>query len=324
MHSTVNVSVLAVCWLLTGTACSRPSPDGSPAPGQEAESSRYLGEPIPADTPRMFAPDMVSTDAVELNGVFSPDFQEFFFARLIDGVQTLHHSILERGVWSSPRPLYLFPGQTRATADDMALSPDGQRLYFLGRHPHAYDPRGTSPDIWVSERVNGRWAPANVVPPPVSTSAMEVYPVVVADGSLYFTSSRPGGIGPSDLYRAQRLPDGSFAEPVNVGPPINTEFGIGDTYVSPDERFMVFGSRRPPSFGSGDLFVSFRSDDGTWSEPVNLGESINTSMIDYCPMITPDGAFLFFSRRNAGTWADAKEGDVYWVSVRILDQFRRR
>ena len=283
-----------------------------------------MGQPVPADTPRVFAVDIVSTDAVELNGVFSPDFREFFFARLINGVQTLHHSIFEGGVWSAPRPLYLFPGQARATADDMALSPDGRRLYFLGRHPHAHDPRGVSPDIWVSERVNGRWAQANVVPPPVSTSAMEVYPVVVADGSLYFTSNRPGGLGPSDLYRAQRLRDGTFAEPVNVGPPISSEFGIGDTYVSPDERFMVFGSRRPPSFGSGDLFVSFRGADGTWSEPVNLGETINTPMIDYCPMITSDGAFLFFSRRNVGTWAEAKEGDVYWVSARIIDQFRRR
>jgi hypothetical protein len=283
-----------------------------------------VGQPVPADTPQVFAPGIVSTDAVELNGVFSPDLREFFFARLIGGVQTLHHSILEGGVWSAPRPLHLFPGETRATADDMALSPDGQQLYFLGRHPHEHDPEGTSTDIWVSERVNGRWATARVVPPPVSTGASEVYPVVVADGSLYFTSNRPGGFGPSDLYCAQRLRDGTFAQPVNVGPPINSEFGTGDTYVSPDERFMVFGSRRPPSSGSADLFVSYRKDDGTWSEPVNLGGTINSPMIEYCPMITPDGAFLFFSRRNPGTWADAKEGDVFWISARIIDDIRRR
>lgn len=285
--------------------------------------SPYMGQAVPGDIPQLFAPGIVSTDAVELNGVFTPDLQEFFFARLIEGVQTIHHSVLENGAWSSPRPLLLFPGQTRATADDMAVSPDGQRMYFLGRHPHQHDPEATSTDIWVSERVNGTWTTARVIPPPVSTAASEVYPVVVADGSLYFTSNRPGGLGSSDLYRAQRLDDGTFAQPVNVGPPINSEFGTGDTYVSPDERFMIFGSRRPPGFGSADLFVSFRRADGTWGEPANLGDTINSPDIDYCPMVTPDGKFLFFSRRNPAPWSGAKVGDVYWVDARVIDRFRR-
>ena len=107
----------------------------------------------------------------------------------------------------------------------------------------------------MSRRVDGQWTLARVVPPPISTKAMEVYPVVVRDGSLYLHSDRAGGLGPSDLYRAQRLPDGSFAEPVNLGPPINSEFGTGDTFVAPDESYMIFSSRRPPSLGRGDLFV---------------------------------------------------------------------
>jgi hypothetical protein len=313
--------VLTTSYALFGASCARPE---TGAARNVAAASPYLDQPVPGDSPELFAPGVISTDAVELNGVFSPDLQEFFFARLIDGVQTLHHSVLKNGVWSPPRPLFLFPGGTRATADDMAVSPDGLRLYFLGKHPHTYDPEGGSTDIWVSERMNGTWSTAQVVRSPVSTAANEVYPVVVADGSLYFTSNRSGGFGPSDLYRAQRLQNGSFAEPLNVGPPINTEFGTGDAYVSPDERVMVFASRRPPSFGSGDLFVSFRSEGGTWSEPVNLGEVINTPMIDYCPMITPDGKYLFFSRRNPGSWAEATEGNVYWVDARVIEQFRHQ
>lgn len=271
-----------------------------------------------------FAPGIVSTDAVELNGVFSPDLKEFFFARLIDGVQTMHHAVLrEDGTWSDPRPLLLFPGGTRAVADDMAVSPDGERLYFLGRHPHPGDPDGRSTDIWVSRRVDGAWSTAEVVPAPVSTPASEVYAVVVADGSLYFISDRPDGVGPMHLYRAQRRADGIFDEPVKVGPPINSEDGIGDTYVSPDETYIVFGSRTRGGFGAGDLFMSFRREDGNWSDPVNLGERINTAMIDYCPMVTPDGRYLFFSRRNPGSWVEASEGNVYWVDARVLEQFRR-
>jgi hypothetical protein len=166
------------------------------------------------------------------------------------------------------------------------------------------------------------WSTATVVPPPVSSSADELYPVVVGDGSLYFTSSRPGGLGHSDLYRAQRQPDGTFAEPVNVGPPINSEFGTGDTYVSPDERYLIFSSRRPGGVGLGDLYVSFRQEDGRWGEPVNLGPDINSEQVDYCPMVTPDGRYLFFSRRWGATWEETTAGDVFWVDARVLEQFR--
>ena len=310
MRARLTAAALTAALALTGASCAR-------------RAVSYLGQTPPALTPELFAPGLVSTDAVELNSVFNQDFTEFFFARLVDGTQTMHHAVFERGAWSAARPLLLFPGGTRATADDMSVSPDGQSLYFLGIHPHAQDPEGRTTDIWASARHGGAWSTAAVVPAPISTPASEIYPVVVADGSLYFISNRPGSLGPSDLYRAQRRPDGSFDAPVNVGPPINGEHGTGDAYVSPDERYMIFAARRPSSLGSADLFVSFRTGAGAWTEPVNLGDTINSALIDYCPMVTPDGRYLFFSRRNPGPWAEAKQGDVYWVDARVIDQFRR-
>jgi hypothetical protein len=278
---------------------------------------------LPTLSPERFAPGVVSTESIELNGVFTPDLKEFFFARLIDGVQTMYHTVLVDGAWSAPRPLLLFPGQSRAVADDMAVSPDGRELYFLGNHPHPRAAGVRSADIWRSRRINGRWSTAEVMPPPISTEASEVYPVVVGDGSLYFSSNRPGGLGRNSLYRAQRLPHGSFAEPVLVAPPVNSEFGVGDVYVSPDESYMVLSSSRPPSLGGGDLFVSFRRAGGGWGEPAHLGSTINTEHTEFCPMVTPDGKYLFFSRRHGASWSAATAGDVYWVDVKILEQFRR-
>jgi hypothetical protein len=145
--------------------------------------------------------------------------------------------------------------------------------------------------------------------------------MVVADGSLYFTSTRPpGGPGRSNLYRAARQADGSFAEPVLIGPPVASESGIGDTYVAPDESYMILSSRRPPGFGNGDLFVSFRQQDGSWGEPVNLGDRINTEATEFCPMVTPDGRYLFFSRLYGGSWEAATGGDVFWVDAAIIEQ----
>jgi hypothetical protein len=291
------------------------------ASAQPGPASPYLGHPVPSQTPQLFAPDIVSTDAVELNGVFAPDMKEFFFARRMDdGVTTMFHAELVDGKWTAPRELSLFADKKRALAVDMTLSPDGREMYFLSNHPSGV---GGS-DIWRSRRVNGKWAAAEPLPAPINTPQGEVYPVAVGDGSLYFLSNRPRGIGKSSsLYRAQRLPDGNFAAPVLVPPPISSEFGIGDTYVSPDERYMILTSTRPPSLGGGDLFVSFRLAGGGWAEPVHLGKAINSEDTDFCPMVTPDGKYFFFSRRRGTGGATATAGDVYWIDVKILEEFRK-
>jgi hypothetical protein len=274
-------------------------------------------------TPELFAPGVVSTDAIELNGVFTPDGREFFFTRLVDGIDTMHRSVFRLDRWTTPEPLLVYPDRARAVAVDMSVSPDGHEIYFLGQHPHEHAPESPGLDLWVSRHVEGEWSTARVVPPPVTTPANEMYPVVVGDGSLYFISNRAGVAGRSDLYRAQRQADGSFSEPVQVGPPISSEFGIGDTFVAPDESYIILSSRRPPSSGGGDLFVSFRQDDGRWGEPANLGADINTDQHEFCPMVTPDGKYLFYSRRWGATWDETTAGDVYWVDIRVLDSHRR-
>ena len=285
--------------------------------------SPYMGQPVPGMTPVLFAPGVVSTDAIELNGVFTPDMREFFFARGSGGEPpTIFHSRLTGGAWSAPRELPVYPGQARALAVDMAVSPDGNELFFLGNYRPSEATGPPSTDIWRSRRVNGAWSTAEIVPAPVSTDAGEVYPTVVGDGSLYFISNRPGGMGSTSVYRAQRIGGGSFAAPVLVPAPINSEFGVGDPFVSPDEKYMIFVSRRPPNLGAGDLFISFRRSDGGWGDPVHLGDTVNTDKTDFCPFVTPDGKYFFFSRRHT---VDGKvtAGDVYWMDAKFLEQLRK-
>ncbi len=284
---------------------------------------RFLDASLPGDTPLPFAPGFVNTDAIELNSVISPDGREFFFARVVNEQPVIFHSVLEGDAWTTPAPLHLFPTRVSAMAVDMALSPDGEALYFLGNHPHEYASGATGDDLWVSRRVDGRWTTAQALPPPVRTDSTEIYATVVADGSLYFSSDRDSEPeGRNQLYRAQRLPDGRFDEPVRLGPPIQHELGVGDTYVAPDESYMVFSSRRPPSEGRGDLFCSFRLPDGSWSEPRNLGRNVNTADHEYCPMVSPDGSHLFFSRRYGDTWKTTTGGDVFWVNAAVLEKLR--
>jgi hypothetical protein len=276
-------------------------------------------------TPDLFEPGLVNTNAVELNGVVSPDGREFFFTRIVDGVFTMYRSVLTNDGWSDPEPVRPYEGNERQMAVDMALSQDGNTLYFLGRGSTDLVPgERNGLNLWSMERGEDGWNKARVVPPPVSTEHPESYPCVVADGSLYFSSNRPGGLGEFDIYRAQRRADGTFAEPVNVGPPINTEKSEGDTFVAPDESYLIVTARRPDSLGQGDLYISFRDEDGRWGTPLNLGAPINSQQTDFCPMVTPDGAYLFFSRRWGASWEDTTTCEVFWLSARVLERFRPR
>ncbi len=58
-----------------------------------------------------------------------------------------------------------------------------------------------------------------------------------------------------------------------------------------------------------------------------LGHGINSADTDYCPMVTPDGRYLFFSRRvsdppDAG-WDGVVAGNVYWIDTRAIHALRR-
>jgi len=285
---------------------------------------RYLGQAPPGSTPVRFAPDVVSTPAIEINGVFRPDFREFFFARRVGDVFTLFRSTLNGTRWSAPQALSIFPGGASGVAVDMAYSPDGRELYFLGRFKPGVPPNEAPLDIWVTRYKDGRWATAEVVPAPISTDAFEGYPTVVADGSLYLASDRPGGLGRSDIYRARRRPDGGFDAPVNLGAPVNSTATEGDTFASPDERYLIITAARDDGFGKADLYVSFRAADGRWGPPVNLGNTINTADTEFCPMVTPDGRYLFFSRKYGGdTWETTTDAEVFWVDMAVVERLRR-
>jgi len=304
--------------------------------GPPEPEMRYLAQILPGTTAELFAPGIVSTEAIELNSVFTPDGREFFFTRLIEGPDEsegypgntrpiLHHMRYEDGAWSKPRPLRLFPDAPHTLAADMSVSPDGLRFYFMGSHTVDAESERSDLNLWVSHREDGGWSVAEPLPEPVNSEANEIYSSVVADGSLYFTSNRPGASasGRSGLFRAQALDDGGFAEPLNAG--IEPERGLGDTFVAPDESYAIFTGRRDGGYGGGDLWVVFRGADGGWGEPVNLGPEVNSEILDYCPMVTPDGKYLFFSRRHSdppGGWPNVVEGNVYWVDASVIERLR--
>ena len=107
-----------------------------------------------------------------------------------------------------------------------------------------------------------------------------------------------------------------------VGPPIDTEHEKGDTFVAPDESYLILKSNDREGYGSGDLFVAFRTQDGGWTEPKNMGPVINSKELEFCPMVSPDGRWLSFSRRYGDSWPTTTDAEIYWMSASIIEELR--
>jgi hypothetical protein len=131
------------------------------------------------------------------------------------------------------------------------------------------------------------------------------------NGNLYFELRGADGSAP-DLYRSKFV-NGRYKRPQNIRA-VNTEYNEFSPYVDPEEKFMIFVSNRPGGFGIHDLYISFRREDGSWSDPRNLGPVVNSDWEDGFPNITPDGKYFFFNTvksRDTGY-------NPYWVDARAL------
>lgn len=254
-----------------------------------------------APQPELFGEGVISTPDFELNSAFLPDGNTVYFTKSTAnlGFWTIVSSRLVNGRWTEPE---VAPFSGRHSDADLAVTPDGRRLVFISNRPvpGAAARSRRAPHIWYVDRTPGGWSePRNAAA--LNSQAGEYYPSVAGDGTLYFESARPGGSGRADVYRS-RLVSGEYAAPENLGTPLNSEFNEGDAAISPDQRFIILTvTGRPDDLGGGDLYIS-EQNDGTWSRPRPLPAAINTVALEFCPSLSPDGRFLFFtSTRGFGT-----------------------
>jgi hypothetical protein len=286
----------------------------------------YLDQETPGVIPKLVAPSIVNTDAIEINTVYNNSFTELFFTRIIDEKFIIHHSELIDDNWTTPQPIQMFSNQEdESVAIDPSITADGNTMYFLGISPEDSS-KNSKPDIYRSQKIGGKWQIASKVGYPISTDDYaESYPVVVGDGSLYFTSDRPDSFGKRDIYRAQYLGDGKFDTPVNIGPEVNSEKGERSTYVSQDERYLITANTYTDEKG---FAISFK-EDNKWQKPIyfDLGEPLTKDWIYFCPYMSPDNKYFFFSKRYSNPpesgWKGVTKGEVYWVHADDILNLRK-
>jgi len=242
--------------------------------------------------PTVFGPGIISTGDMELNAAFAPDGRTLYFTKRTPKYQfwTILVSTLKGNRWSTPRVVE-FSGQYGDF--DPFISPDGSQLFFSSNRP-APGKTKSDFDIWMVTKTAAGWSTAANLGADINTASQEYYPSVSSNGTLYFSSNREGGKGSGDIYRA-RLVNGKYAKPENLGDEINSKYSEGDPYIAPDESFLIFVSyNRPEGLGDGDLYIS-RNENGRWTPAKNLGAPINSAALDFCPNMSPDGKYFFFT-----------------------------
>ncbi len=203
----------------------------------------------------------------------------------------------KNGRWQQPE-IASFSGKYRDL--EPFLDPHGLKLYFVSTRP--LDDATEKPkdhDIWFVEREspNHKWSRPKNLGAPVNSDKEEFYPSVAANGNIYFTLESTGK--KPDIATA--VWNGTaYEKPGILGDAINSDGDEYNAYIAPDESFLIFGAyNRPDGIGSGDLYISVKGLDGNWVRAENLGKTVNSVSMDYCPYIDWTTRTLYFTSRRS-------------------------
>jgi hypothetical protein len=298
LRTTIHTLVFFVCVLIGGEKVL----------SQQPVHGLYMGQKPPGLTPEKFMPGTVSTDEnIEFIFTISAGRNEILFTRRINKADVIMVSNQIPDGWSNPKPFELL---NEVRAFEQHISPIRDRIYFsrfapppgvkFEGPPKTREEEAMLVGIWYMDRGDSGWSE-----PVYCTHGM--YVTTTRDGTIYTTDIR-GPVGIS----CSRLIDGEYSDLQMLRGDVNDPASGAHPCVDPDETFIVFDSEREGGYGKSDLYVCFRQPDGDWSNAMNLGEVINTEGTDFCPSLSPDGRYLFYS----------SEGDIYWVDVQVIENLR--
>jgi len=213
----------------------------------------------------------------------------------------------------SPAELVTGGAQSTGWEDSMYVSRDEQTLSFMylsvdlltwddqaGLDPTRFDEFRRGPDhgndppfamLFLTTQIKPDGTTSEPVPFPFTRSGRtECCGMIDDDGNWYYSASPILPAYDLDIYRN------------DAKLPINTEFEEGNPHFDAATRTLYFDSQdRPdtPNPGRANIWMSERTDDGTWSEPVMLAAPVNLpDKNEVQPHVGPGGTLFFASNRE--------------------------
>ncbi|WP_452222396.1 OmpA family protein [Lacinutrix salivirga] len=209
---------------------------------------------------------------------------------------------------------------TKFHESSTSFTNDGTTMYFTRNNYYRGKERKSNErvnglKIYKATLENGSWG--NIVPMPFNNDDYNVaHPALSADNKkLYFASDMPGTLGKSDLFVVDINDDGSYGEPRNLGPSINTEGRENFPYISNNGTLYFSSDGR---LGLGGLDVFFVDLESSNLEVNNIGKPINGPKDDFEYIIDENTLTGYFTSNRSGGKGD---DDIYKFGQIPCDQF---
>lgn len=299
--------------------------------------------PIPFDPQPL---EYICTEDDEYLAVVSPDGEMVFFTRRIEKRDKYGGPAIDKKVVKemfsraerradgkfekgSPMPP---PFNEGLNEGGPTIDAANRELYFTvcERDKEGYQ----NCDIYMSKRTGMYWSTPESVGELINRpDSWESQPSISPNADmLYFASNRKGGLGGIDLYVSHRNSDGSWGEPKNLGPDINTRKDEKSPFIHSDGKTLYFSSNGHPGLGGFDVFFSVYENE-EWITPKNIGYPINTEEDDLGLTVNLEGTKGFFSSntlksKGKGGWdvfffelpEMIRPSEVTLVKGRLLDE----
>jgi OmpA-OmpF porin, OOP family len=188
------------------------------------------------------------------------------------------------------------------------ISANNNRLFLHGH----YDPSGATAKtqgISIATDTGNGWSrPVNVAIPYYMNKSAWLSGYISDDGKIFiFSAETYGSLGVEDLYISLNE-NGKWSEPKNLGAAVNTSFQELSPALSPDQKTLYFSSNGRKGKGGFDIYSATKLDDSwiNWSEPVNMGDRINTTGRELYFRPNRLGFALFTSTINSDGYGDLK------------------
>ena len=264
---------------------------------------------------------LINSRYEELAPVLSPDGNTLYFCReghpdnkgyskRTDDQDIWVSQRGKNGDWEAPVRIDA-PFNSESYDFPIYASADNETLYI----GNIYLADGTvRPGVSKVRKVRGRWEwpQALEIDDYYNNAGLVNYSMGADEKTLILNLQRNDTYGKMDIYVSFLKRDGTWSAPRNLGPKVNSGYNEVTPFLAADMTTLYFASNRPGGFGGFDMYVSRRLDDTwqNWSDPVNLGQDINTDGNDISYIIAPSGEYAIFS---SDTQNNGK--DLYMVNL---------
>lgn len=255
----------------------------------------YMGQKPPGMVAEPFAPGIVSTDAWEVEGVFAPGMNEFYFTTSSE--EPFRPMVIgfrkENNVWKKYTEF--------RRRGEMAFSPDGSRMHLAKGY---------------KDRTGDSWSERKSLGP--AFEKIQIMRLTASSRGTYVFDEvgMPNGDG---VIRYSPLVDGKREAPKPYSKAINSGRMNAHPFIAPDESYLIWDGEREGGYGDSDIYISFRQKDGSWGPAINMGDKINTKRWDAYASVTSDGKYMLFNR----SMDDNNDNiDIYWIDAKIIETLR--